>query len=387
MKQYLVLAVVVCGWLGAATAAPPADQEEFEFKDGKWVPATEPVEGTEQGHLALVRKLIERGEGRSASRGVKRFFKAYPDSQRREEALLLAGRAEIVRGRYWQAFEWLEKQLAEYPAGRYYEWALSREFEVAEAFLAGKKRIHFGIFRLRAEGDGLDILLRIAEHAPGTAIAQKAMLRIADHQYEKARFAEAVAAYDEFLEMFPRSAQAQYASLQAARSTHAQFQGLNFDDTPLLEAKQRYLNFQQAYPAAAREADVGAIIEDITATRANKLFATGAFYQRTDRPESATFYYKLVMRDFPQTEWADRAGEALSLMAGGGPSEAEGDPYRPAAEPVKTPGEEMLEKAPPPAEPVKKAPAEPKKKPAKKKRKAAPAGTKVGAEQKGGTKT
>jgi outer membrane assembly lipoprotein YfiO len=353
MKQTLVLAVVVCGWLGAATAAPPAGQEEFEFKDGKWVPATEPVEGTEQGHLALVRKLIERGEGRSALRATKRFFKIYPDSPRREEALLLAGRAEIVRGRYWQAFEWLEEQLAEYPAGRYYEWALSREFEVAEAFLAGKKRIHFGIFRLRAEGDGLDILLRIAEHAPGTTIAQKAMLRIADHQYEKARFAEAAAAYDEFLEMFPKSAQAQYAALQAARSTHAQFQGVAFDDTPLLEATQRYLNFQQAYPGPAREADVEAILAEITAARANKLFETGAFYERTDRPDSATFYYKLVMRDFPQTEWADRAGAALSMMAGGEPGEAEGEPYDPPAEPVKTPDK----KAPPAAEPVKKAPA------------------------------
>jgi len=365
MKQILVLAAVGCGLLAAATAAPPANPGEFEFKDGKWVPATEPVEGTEQGHLALVRKLIERGEGRSASRAVRRFFKTYPDSQNREEAMLLAGQAELVRERYWQAFEWFEKQLAEYPAGRYYEWALSREFEVAEAFLAGKRRIHFGIFRLRAEGDGLDILLRIAEHAPGTMIAQKAMLRIADHQYEKARFAEAVAAYDEFLEMFPKSPQAQYASLQAARSTQAQFEGPEFDDTPLLEARQRYLNFQQAYPEAAREADVAAILVEITAMRANKLFLTGAFYERTDRPGSAEFYYKLVMRDFPQTEWADRASEALSRMAGE-PGGEEGPAYKPAAEPVRTP----TDQAPPAAEPVKK-PAEPTRK----------------AEQKGGAKT
>jgi len=315
-------AAFVCGWIGALLLLSPAAAEDMEFRDGKWVPVARPAEGSEDGHLALVRKFVEDKQGRQAVASAEKFLKTYGDSSHREEAMLLAGRGELLREHYYQAFEWFEKQLAEFPSGRYYEWALTREFEVAEAFLAGKKRIVAKMFYMPAEDDGLEILLRIAEHAPGTPLALKAMLRIADHHYGKNRFPEAVEAYDRFVELFPKSEQAEYAALQAARATHAQFKGPEFDDTPLLEARQRYQAFQERYPQAARTADVPAILAGIADARANKLYVTGDFYKRTGRPQSAAYYYKLIQKDYPQTDWASRAEQALTLLGQGSPAPA-----------------------------------------------------------------
>ena len=316
-----ILAALLC-------ISPGASGEELEWKDGKWVRAPEPGEGTEGGHLALVRELLRQNKGRKALQSARMFLVTYPDSSGREEAMLLAGRAEMSRGRYYQGFEWFEKQLAEFPSGRYYTWALAREFEVAEAFLAGKKRIVMKIFRVSAVDDGLEILLRIAEHAPGTNTAEDAIMRIAEHHNSRGQYTEAVEAYDRFMEMFPKSPRARHAALQAARATWAQFKGPQFDDTPLLEAEQRFRSFGQKYPAEASEANVPRILREITEARAGKLYATGDFYRRVGRNKSAAYYFKMVLEQFAETDWASRAEQAL--MAVGAPVPAPGAMLQPA---------------------------------------------------------
>lgn len=308
-------AAAACALIGALLCVSiGASGGEFELRDGKWVRATEPVEGSEAGHLALIRKLLRDKEPRKALKSAERFLSTYPNSADREEAMLLGGQAEMGRGRYYQAFEWFEKLLAEFPAGRYYEWALTREFEVAEAFLAGKKRVVLKVFRMPAVDDGLEILLRIAEHAPGTAMAEKALMRIAEHHNSRGEYIRAVEAYDRFVEMFPKSEQAGYAALQAARASLAQFKGVEYDDTPLLEAEQRFRSFSEKYPAEADRENVSETLRHISETRASKLYATGDYYRRSGRSRSAAYYYRLVMKEFPETDWAARAEETLILL-------------------------------------------------------------------------
>ena len=287
---------IVLLWLGLS-AGLAAGNEELIWRDGKWVRQAEPVEGTPAGEVAIIRRDLDGGKHRAAVKHAKRFLKRYGDDPLREVVLGLAGDAELRRGRHWPAYQWYEKQLAEFPAGSGVDRALAREMEVAKAFLAGKKRRVAKVFVVSAEGEGIEILERIADLVPGTERAEVALLTIADHHYDKSKWADASASYEGFLKLYPKSSRAAHAELRLAESLLRAYRGPAWDQTPLLEAEQRYKAFAAQRPAAARQARVAEILAEIHSFRAEKQYQIGRFYARTRKPAAAAFYYRLVARD------------------------------------------------------------------------------------------
>lgn len=306
-----ILCLAACGAVLAAIAAT-APAGDYVWKDGKWELAAPPAEGTPAGELALIRQLIDQRQFKQAVAAAERFLKRYSDDPAREEAKLLAGQAQLEAGMYWQAYEWFEQELDEFPGGQFLERALMREMEVADAFLAGKKRIMWnGMIRLPAEDEGLKILHRVADHAPGTEIAEKALLRIGQHKYTNGKWAEAAEAYDNYLALFPKSERSPHAMLQAARAMYAAFKGAPFDETPIIDAEQRLKAFGERYPAIAEREKIGDMLSNIVVARAEKLFQTAEFYDRVGRHKAAQFYYRQVVDGYGQLSWGEKARTRL----------------------------------------------------------------------------
>ena len=311
----LSFAIVACCLLRLALPCGAAPgKQEYEFIDGKWVRVAPPAKGTAAGELSLIRQKVARGHGRRACRAAKRVLRKYPGDPACEEVTYLWGEAEIVRGRLFQAYGKFEDQFAQWPNGQYAERALLREYEIAESFLGGTKRIVMGIIYIPAKGDGLEILARIVEHAPGSSLAEKALMRIGDHHYQHYDYEEAAEAYDRFLVLFGNTPRAPRAMLQAARATYASFRGIDFEDVPLLNARQRFRVFAERYPDRARKANVAQILQRIHVTLAEKIYRTGQFYERIGRKKPARFYYRLVAGDYSRTRWAQDAREDLRRL-------------------------------------------------------------------------
>lgn len=309
MRKHLHRIVICSVLLAIGVAEVPGG--EYVWQDGKWVPAAKPAEGTVEGELAIIRTHIAQRDRKKALAAVERFLARYPDDAACEEAMLLAGQADLDAGQYYQAYEQFEKMLDRYPNGRFLERALTREMDVANAFLAGKKRTVAKVFRLPAKDEGLDILRRIAEHAPSSLIAESALLRIGEYHYQQGEYAESADAYDEFLQLFPRSGRVPHAMLRGAQAMLASFKGVPYDETPLIEAEQRYKVIIDQYPAAARKARAKQALRQISELRAERAFQTARFYERTKRPKSAKFYYQQVVDQYPGSPWAAQAQAAL----------------------------------------------------------------------------
>jgi outer membrane assembly lipoprotein YfiO len=343
MSKRSFLAAALCTVLGLPIGAAPAEVE-YEFEQGRWAATTAPAEGTPEGELAIIRRDVDRGAGRKALSDAKQFLKKYPDSPAREEVMMLAGLAQMNRGLYFQAYEWFEKQLAEFPGGRFSSRALDCEYAIANAFLGGKKRVVGGVFRLSAKEEGVDILTRVAEHVPKSAMAEKALLRIGDYRYAGGDYADAAAAFDHYLELFSKSSQAPAAMLKAANAAYASYYGPAYDDAPLVEARQRFRRFSEIYPVSARSANVPAVLRQISDAQAAKAFETARFYQRVGRPEAAAFYYRQVTDQYPESDWAQQAKGALAKL-GRTPDAAVTEAPRPAvpARPVAEAQREVVE--------------------------------------------
>ncbi|MFW5840095.1 MAG: outer membrane protein assembly factor BamD [Planctomycetota bacterium] len=301
----------------ACPAAPLAADGEriWDPQANQWVAAPEPKEGTPAGELAIVRQGLRNGRPKAAIKAADSFLSRYPTDPQREQVLLLAGQAEMQQGDYLDAYDYFEQQIAEFPGGRDFEQALNREYEIGNAFVSGRKRKTLWIIPVGAEERGLEILTRIAEHAPGSEIAQKALMRIGDYHYAQGQWPQAVDAYDNFVRLFGQTDAAAQARLNAARATFAQFISVQHDDTPLLEARQRFRSFAEAYPERAQQVNISGVLAQIADARAEKTFRIAEFYRRTDRPQAAEYYFRLVRKEFPETRWARQAAVQLGQEA------------------------------------------------------------------------
>ncbi|MBL7221714.1 MAG: outer membrane protein assembly factor BamD [Phycisphaerae bacterium] len=293
-----------------------AEKTEHVWKDGKWVIAPRPVEGTPEGELALVRMYMDKDRPKDALKAIKNFMARYPNDSRREEIMILAGQAEMDRGRYEKAYDRFNEQMDQYRNGEFYDRAVQRQYEIADAFLKGRKRRVWRIFRVSAVDKGIEILNAIADRVAGTVIAEKALLRVGDYHYDTGNVVEAVDAYDHYVKTFPQSPRQRlgHAMLRAARARYAQYRGEAFDDTPLTDAQQRFIIYTDRYPEQADKANIPMVLSQIRNALVRRYFASAKFYQRVGRKTAAVFYYKKVVAQSAESHWARRAEDALGAL-------------------------------------------------------------------------
>lgn len=292
-----------------------AEQMTYDPQHSQWEDSPEPIPGTEDGDLNIARQWMARQEYKTAMKVLKKWFKNYPDSPRQAEALYLKGTAELESGDYYYAHRAYQELLNKYPGSPYAEKALSGEFRVAEQYLAGKLRKAWGgLIRIRDRDGGIDILNDLITNYPDTRFAEWAQLTKADYYYSRGEFELAEDEYALYTREYPRSRYHAYALLQAARSALAAFAGIKFDESPLVEARERYMQFRELYPQLARQEDVPVVLEQIAATRADKSLDIAKFYDKTRKLVAAKYYYRKTISQWPETPAAEEATRRLALL-------------------------------------------------------------------------
>ena len=96
-----------------------------------------------------------------------------------------------------------------------------------------------------------------------------------------------------------------------ARCKHAAYRGQNYNVSSLVSAKSYYENFELRYPKDADTYDIDKKIAQINSQLAYKQFSIGQYYRRTGNKQSANFYYRMVVDDWPQTAAAKMAKAAM----------------------------------------------------------------------------
>jgi outer membrane protein assembly factor BamD (BamD/ComL family) len=105
--------------------------------------------------------------------------------------------------------------------------------------------------------------------------------------------------------------------LQQAFANLAQFRGLRFDATPVIDARAQLTNLQAAYPDYAGEHNTRDLIERIDGTFARKLYVTADFYRRTSEPAAAVYTYRYLINAYPNSPEAEQARARLERMPRG----------------------------------------------------------------------
>ncbi|MBX3356149.1 MAG: outer membrane protein assembly factor BamD [Phycisphaeraceae bacterium] len=310
------LQMLLIGLALAIAFAPVATAQETRRLDDmdEWKgPETDPSPPAQQ--LTMAKQALARGEASRAQSLVDAWLERYPTHPLRPEALLVQGDALLAQGDEYKALFSYEDLIRRYPMSEFFVPALEREFQVAVAYANGLKRKFFGTFRIIDAGpEAQEILIRIQERLPGSALAERAGMELADYYFRIRDMALAVEAYDVFIQNYPRSRQINKARLRLIASHLAQFKGPPYDASGLVEATVKIKELQAIEPVVAQQVGAEALLVRIYESEAAKLAEQARWYRQTSDYIASERTIRRLLREYPSSIAAVAEARALPAL-------------------------------------------------------------------------
>ena len=284
-----------------STLRPAVAQTEYTLDDfDQWKPAPGPQAADptlQQAQLALA-----NGEPDRALTLAEGFMEQNPLSPLRPDALLIRGDALLALDNEYQALFAYEEVARRFASTAAFVPAMEREYEIAKAYAHGLRRKFFGTFRLVETGDDAqEILIRIQERLPGSELAEKAGMELADYYFRIRDMPLAADAYDLFVQNYPRSRQVTKARLRLIYSYYAQFKGPEFEGKGLEEATSRLKQLQADEPAVAQKIGSDALLVRIYESEAARLRSQAEWYIRVNDWIAAELTIRSLVKRYPDS--------------------------------------------------------------------------------------
>ncbi len=318
----------------------------YTLDDGRgWVESANPQPGTDEDVVGRARRALAEGRPSRAKSLLDDWIDAneFSKSPLLPEAYLRRGDARVALGREDKALYDYEQVIKDYPGTEQFVIALERELEIGLRYLNGLRRRLWGTFRIEdATPIGEELLLRVQERLPGSRLAERAAIELADYYYRERELRLAADAYDIFVINYPKSEYQQKAMQRRVFANIARFKGPKYDAGGLLEAQILIRDFAQRFPAQAEETGMNdALVARLDESAAAQKLETAKWYFVRKDPASAHVLLSRLVRKHPQTI---AAGEAIALMKERGWIEAApaspSSPAEPTASSPSIPAEE-----------------------------------------------
>lgn len=267
-------------------------------------------------NMAEAKRLINAGQADAAKKAFGQLKKNFPKAFGQDFDLFVKAELLYCQDYFSKAILTYEKLLNKYPQSKFYEPALDREFTIAGAFLAGRKKTILGIFKISGYAEGVKIMERISDRTgldDPNGLGLKAALAVAEHYEKKQKFSEAYLKWSEIASYWETGEIGKRALLKMAQNKLAAYnfnsveRRPHYDASRLLAAKTYYEKFTLLYPEDAKKLGIPAIIKGIDEQLAYKEYITGKFYRRTGENQAANLYFDMVIQNWPDSTAAQMA--------------------------------------------------------------------------------
>ena len=308
--QFIVVSVVIsllCQSVGVASAKTWRLDQNRQWK-------VVSAEGQDKYLLAVseIKQLVNTGRTKDASKAVIKLKKDFPEIAGPDLDAFIEAEMLFAKGKFSKAAKSYNKLLTEYPESKLYEVALDRQFSIATAFLAGRKRPVLKIFKMRAYSQGARIMGNISDRAGDAPIAIKAAVSVATSLERRGKFNDAYFEWSQISSRWPTGQTGKEALLGMARCKHAGYKGPKYNASELISAKSYYEIFKLRYPKDAEEISVDKILKQITEQQAEKQFSIGQYYQKVGDKQSANLYYQMVLNNWPESTAAEKTKQEIN---------------------------------------------------------------------------
>jgi TolA-binding protein len=294
--------------------------------------------GTPQGELEGAKTLFREKKYGSAENIFHRLAKNTKNPPTvLEEALFYEAECQYLQGNLRSAEPTYKKLLTEFRYGRHKDDANRRLFDIANFWLDDTRKVmqayeekrdgkrwfimpasyvHFSKDKplLDMEGHALQALEEVRLNDLKGELGERALFYIATVKFFREDYKDADYYYSQLYENYPNSSLAPKAIKQAIVCKQLVAGGSMYDGRTAEEARKLIDTAARAYPQlnAREDTFLQKSLVAIHLQQADRDFRIAEFYRRTGHPGSAYFYYELVRRRYPETEYAKKATERIT---------------------------------------------------------------------------
>ena len=249
--------------------------------------------------------LEREGDYRKAA---KRFMDAElltSDKTVKANALSNAARAYRQAELYGSEFDCIERLIDEHMSRIDFTAAVNREYEIADAFYKGHRDAMFEWLPFIKDSDRfLECAEAALEHAPCAEAAGAVRLRLGRMYLDDQKPENAIAKFQEVLDLHPGTDSAYYAELGLA-DVYCQLAEYGDGDGHWARlAIEKLDHFVETYPEAPEIHWVKEQRLEIDKIQAKRLHDLAKYHHRTGRDDLAEFYLSQVIQRYGETEHA-----------------------------------------------------------------------------------
>ncbi|OHB64289.1 MAG: hypothetical protein A2168_05480 [Planctomycetes bacterium RBG_13_50_24] len=142
--------------------------------------------------VAEAKKLVNTGQTKAARKAYDALKNDFPEITGPDFDLFIKAEIYYCEVKFTRAVRNYEKLLNEFPKSGFREAALDREFAVATAYLAGKKKTLLGFIKIKGYAEGISIMEKITDRVGiDTQMGIKASVAVAENYEQRKKFNEA----------------------------------------------------------------------------------------------------------------------------------------------------------------------------------------------------
>jgi outer membrane protein assembly factor BamD (BamD/ComL family) len=274
-------------------------------------------------------KLFRGEKYNQAAKFYKKAAAGWPDSQLEQDAMFMLAESYFYADRYTKASNAYEALVRKYTNSQHMDKCVTRQFAIARYWeqinqykphwpmtpnLFDKTRPLFDTV-----GRAMKTYDNIRIDDPTGPLADDAIMAMGNSFFLRGRYYDSDQQYELLRKEYPRSDHQFEAHILGLQSKLRKYQGADYDDTPLREArllaKQLKIQFAGNMKPDQRE-EIVEIEAKLNKELANREFLMAKHYDDIKEYGSAKFYYAEVIKDFPQTPLAEESRTRLAAMGG-----------------------------------------------------------------------
>lgn len=248
----------------------------------------------------LYQEAKQADDSGKSGRAVKLYDEVatrYPFAPSAAQARFRQAQILEQEGKIEKAFEAYDKFLSQFPSSPLYTTALNRQAAMAQSAAEGDVKSSFlGMKTKISIEKTVEMLTKVAAHAPKSRTASKAQLTIGQLYQAKKKPKEAITAYRQLVTDQPESPDAAEAMFLVGMTMMEDAERGNQNQGNIDLAREAFNDYLIQYPSDHRNADARRMLASLGGNDLQRSFDVAEFYTKTGKPESAKIYYRDVVK-------------------------------------------------------------------------------------------
>jgi outer membrane protein assembly factor BamD (BamD/ComL family) len=267
-------------------------------------------------------KLYQQAKAADDAGKADKAIKLYDRTATRYPFISSAGQARFrqaqlleQQGEVQKAFDAYDKFIEQNPGSSLYATALSRQASMAQSAADGDVKSSFLGLKTKISIDKtVEMLGKVAAHAPKSRAASKARFTIGELYQSKKKSREAIAAFRDLVKEQPDSPEAPEALFRIGLILMEEAERGNQNQSNIDLAREAFNDYLIQYPGHARNAEARNMIASLSGREMERSFQIAEFYLKTGRPESAKVYYRDIVKRTSSGKTRDAAKARLKEL-------------------------------------------------------------------------